>query len=151
MEHKEPFLKYENSASAGQSCSPCEALTYVSVLEVLQGADRYWPNGFSQWEKLSVLNVLEQRIYEEILKTHLPAPEPYVPSTEENSVGRVLPVPEPFGKELYLWWIRGQMASLQEDREHYNAASERFNVIYRDFARWYHRKHKSPRSAYRYW
>lgn len=151
VENQDPFLKNETAASGEPGFGACEGLSYVSVLEVLQGADRYWPNHFSQWEKLSVLNVLELRIYEEILKTHIPAPGPYVPYTEENSVGRVILVPEPFGKELYLWWIRGQIASLQEEAAHYNGAAERFNLAYRDFARWYHRKHKSPRGSYRYW
>ena len=141
----------EGAESHVSLCGACKGLSYVGLGEALQGADRYWPNGFSLWEKLSVLNTLEGRIHEEILKPHSPPPDPYEPLTEENSVGRRILVPEPFGKDLYLWWIRAHLASLQEETAHYNEAAERFNLAYRDFARWYHRKHSSSRGSYRYW
>ena len=124
---------------------------FPTVIQILQGADRYWPNDYSTEEKLRWLSTLDGQIYRELLLTHLPQPEAFVPYEGEGTLQRRLLVPEPFARALYLPWMESRICHFRGETEGYNNALRLFQGAYTDYFRWYHRNHSCVPTVRKFW
>ncbi len=127
-----------------------ECVRYVTLGEVLEGADALLPNSFSREEKVRWLSSFDGRIYREIFRVHEGAP-PSFTGYEAFGLSRTMLVPEPFGMELYLAYLENIMDHYNGDTARYNNSLDRVSVLVREFSRWYHRTHRPLGDKRKFW
>ena len=116
----------------------------MKAIDMIERVDLLEPNDYSPEQKLHWLQSLDGRIFRELVETHeqaetetLPA---YVSGDEELLVG------EPYGEDLYYYYLQAMLAAENSETQRYNKRMTLFNSAYTAFSAWYVRTHR-PRQA----
>ncbi len=116
----------------------------MKAIDMIERVDLLEPNDYSPEQKLHWLQSLDGRIFRELVETHeqaetetLPA---YVSGDEELLVG------EPYGEDLYYYYLQAMIAAENSETQRYNKRMTLFNSAYTAFSAWYVRTHR-PRQA----
>ena len=111
----------------------------MKAMEMIDRLDLMEPNDYSPEQKLRWLWTLDGKIYREVIKTHVgvqePFPEEYAGGEEELLVG------EPYGEELYYYYLQAMVAAENGETQRYNKRMTMFNSAYQGFTNWYNRTH----------
>lgn len=111
-----------------------DIITRVDVLE---------PNQYSQNDKLAWLSQLDGQIFEELILTH---EHPHGATFEPYSMlSDHLLVPEPYGSEMYLYYLQAMIADQNGETAKYNQQISLYNVAYLNYANRYNRTHRPIR------
>ena len=116
----------------------------MKAIDMIERVDLLEPNDYSPEQKLHWLQSLDGRIFRELVETHeqaetetLPA---YVSGDEELLVG------EPYGEDLYYYYLQAMIAAENSETQRYNKRMTLFNSAYTAFSAWSVRTHR-PRQA----
>lgn len=118
--------------------------------EIIDYVDTVEPNQFDAEIKLKWLRELDQKVYEQLVKTHeAPIVENWQPLQE---IGGELLIPEPYAREVYEFHLRMKIAASNLEDVRYNQHSLLFNRAWSEFERWYIRTHRAlpPRGGNRF-
>lgn len=114
----------------------------LSLNEVIKRFDEYKPNKYTQSEKVQWLSELDQRIYNEIFKTHegnnLVSFDGYADGVPVSAMPAL--VAEPYSI-VYQYWMEAKVDYHNRDFAAYNVSSAMFNQAYNDYERYYNRTH----------
>ena len=125
-------------------------MEHVTLEEVLEGIDSLMPNSFCRGEKIAWLSALDGQLYTELILAHEAPCEAFSPYGMGDGARQML-VPEPYGRELYLAWLESRMHHYNGDTVRHNNALDRLSVLFRDYARWYHRTHRPLGGRRKFW
>ena len=91
--------------------------------------------------KIQFLQELDQLIYAEILLKHVHRPEEEVmPKYDEDTPeGTELLVPDPYGTEMYMYWIMSKIDLLNLEMDKYNNDRALFENAYDQMHDWWNR------------
>lgn len=113
----------------------------MTIIEAINKLDSLKPNTYSQEQKVSWLNRLDQMILTNIVQLH----EGYenVSFTgyhSETDLQTELLAKAPFD-EMYLRWMEAQIDYHNGEIKRYNISMPMFNTEYEAFENWYRRNH----------
>lgn len=138
----------------------------MTINELLAEVDELKPNAYTDAQKVRWINVVEGRIVNEIIKTHLPNPEelPEEEIVEDNSKAAVMKgiyidgefkgyteltnidteliAVEPY-TELYKYYLFSMIDMHNEEYDRYQNSALMFNETYQSFANYWNRTHRS--------
>lgn len=126
----------------------------ITVDEILKAIDSLKPNSFTREEKLSWLTTFDGRICRELLDHYEKRAEEsgdMAPTYDPEEGSKLLLVPQPYGRELYLCFLENIMDHYNGDTARYNNSVERLAEVYRSFARKYHRTHRPLGQKRKFW
>lgn len=120
----------------------------MNIQEALDLADQMRPNMMSRQVKIAFLQQLDQIIYNEILLKHRHTPEEEVlPEYESDDTGSTeLLVPDPYGTEMYPYWLMSKIDSMNMEYDKYNNDRAMFENAYDSMSDWWTRT-KMPLQA----
>ena len=114
-------------------------------MDIIERLDLLEPNDYSPEQKLRWLNTLDGKIYREVIQTHedvwTPFPDSYVSGEEELLVG------EPYGEDLYYYYLQAMIAAENSETQRYNRRMTMFNSAYTGWADFYARTHRPLRAG----
>ena len=117
----------------------------MKAIDMIERVDLLEPNDYSPEQKLHWLQSLDGRIFRELVETHeqaetetLPA---YVSGDEELLVG------EPYGEDLYYYYLQAMIAAENSETQRYNRRMTMFNSAYTGWADFYARTHRPLRAG----
>lgn len=115
----------------------------MNIQEALDMADQMKPNMMNRKVKIQFLQELDQLIYAEILLKHVHRPEEEVmPKYDEDTPeGTELLVPDPYGTEMYMYWIMSKIDLLNLEMDKYNNDRALFEHNYEMMSDWWTRTH----------
>ena len=119
-------------------------MSTLSIAEVIAQVDDLEPNQYSDGDKLTWLSELDGQIFRELwMACEDPALESFDGHTDS---AEELLVPEPYGGELYRWYLKAKIAGANREAERYEQAAEQVNAAMRQYSGAYIRQHmpKSP-------
>ena len=112
-------------------------------MDIIERLDLLEPNDYSAEQKLHWRCSLDGRIYREVIQTHediwSPFPDCYESGDEE------LLVSEPYGEDLYYYYLQAMVAAENGETQRYNKRMTLFNSAYQGWANWYNRTHQPRR------
>lgn len=112
----------------------------MTVRELFTVIDRMRPNAFTDGEKLGFLNVIEGRIYGEVLNKAAGEAQAFIPFLEGEEE-RELAVSLPY-TDLYIFYLAAMIDFYNGDSGRYNDTIVLFNMLWEDFAADYIQKNK---------
>ena len=113
----------------------------MNIQEALDMADQMRPNMMSRQVKIAFLQQLDQLIYSEILLKHVHTPEEEVmPEYDIDTPGGTeLLVPDPYGTEMYPYWLMSKIDSMNMEYDKYNNDRAIFENAYDSMSDWWTR------------
>ena len=112
-------------------------------MDIIERLDLLEPNDYSPEQKLRWLWSLDGRIYREVIQTHedvwTPFPDEYESGEEELLVG------EPYGEDLYYYYLQAMVAAENGETQRYNKRMTLFNSAWQGWVNWYNRSHRPRR------
>ena len=120
----------------------------MNIQEALDMADQMRPNMMTRQVKIAFLQQLDQLIYNEILLKHRhTAEEEVLPEYESDDTGSTeLLVPDPYGTEMYPYWLMSKIDSMNMEYDKYNNDRAMFENAYDSMSDWWTRT-KMPLQA----
>jgi len=113
---------------------------YIKAMDMIERLDLLEPNDYSPEQKLRWLRSLDGKIYREVIKTHedvwQPFPEEYTSGEETLLVG------EPYGEDLYYYYLQAMVAAENGETQRYNKRMTLFNSAWQGWVNWYNRSHR---------
>ena len=120
----------------------------MTIGDVLNRVDELEPNQYSTEQKMRWLTVLDGKIFEEIIKTHMsPIRTEF---NEYSDTGEELLVPFPYADDLYSWYLQAKIAAENSESGKYEQARIIYNDALKQFGDWYNRNHM-PIGGVRFW
>ena len=117
----------------------------MKVIDVIEKVDDLKPNSYSFETKVSWLSQLEEKIYEELVKTHdNPLNIGYSELNEDNTEMELI-APDRF-EEMYIVWIFTKIDFYNGEMSRYNNSALLFNTLYQEFANYWNRTYM-PKSV----
>ncbi|MBQ9685165.1 MAG: hypothetical protein IJV41_01280 [Oscillospiraceae bacterium] len=117
----------------------------MKAMDIIERVDLLEPNDYSPEQKLHWLATLDGKIYREVIKTHADAfiawPGEYVTGEEQLIVG------EPFGEDIYYYYLQAMIAAENSETQRYNKRMTMFNSAYQEWTNWYNRNHMPVRAG----
>ena len=111
----------------------------MKAMDIIDRVDLMEPNDYSPEQKLRWLNTLDGKIYREVIQTHEDVwtlfPDSYVSGEEELLVG------EPYGEDLYYYYLQAMVAAENGETQRYNKRMTLFNSAWQGWVNWYNRSH----------
>ena len=91
--------------------------------------------------KIGFLQELDQKIYYEILMTHAhTAAEEVLPEYDiDTPDGTALLVPDPYAREMYMYWLMSNIDMLNQEIDKYNNDRALFETAYAEMQDWWNR------------
>ena len=122
----------------------------MTVGESLANIDEIKPNQVSREKKIEWLEKIEERIQEEIVKTHIGVEQIEDPWYEKESVDEMaeLYVKSPYD-EVYRWWLAIQIDLVNQEYDKYNAELALFNQAFLDYASYINRNYMHTQTKHR--
>ena len=113
----------------------------MNIQEALDMADQLRPNMMSRQAKIAFLQQLDQFIYNEILLNHEhTAEEEVMPEYDlDTDSGTELLVPDPYGTEMYPYWLMTKIDSMNMEYDKYNNDRAVFENAYDTMSDWWTR------------
>lgn len=115
----------------------------MKVIDAISRADALKPNAFPLINKIEWLSRLDERIYEEIISTHLRNDgedeivfSGYSPEDQDAT----LLVAEPYA-EMYIHWLQAQIDYYSMEYVGFNACNAMFESLYSVFRNAYNASH----------
>ena len=120
----------------------------MTLQEALDITDEMKPNMMKRETKIRMLMDLENMIYDEILMKHEHAEEQEQKPeyTEETEPDTELLVPDPYGTEMYPYWLMSKIDSMNMEYDKYNNDRAMFENAYDSMSDWWTRT-KMPLQA----
>ena len=115
----------------------------MNIQTALDLADQMKPNMMPRAVKIGFLQELDQKIYREILLKHEHTAEQEVlPEYDTDTPdGTELLVPDPYARELYMYWLMSQIDMLNQETEKFNNDRAMFDNAYEQMSDWWTREH----------
>ena len=114
----------------------------MKVREILTMIDQLRPNAYTDKEKIDMLNIIEGRVYTDIMsKAEDGLSWTFIPF-EEGQEERELVVPAPF-TDLYFYYLAMKIDFFNGDAGRYNDSIVMYNRAWDDYAAYY-REHNKP-------
>lgn len=107
--------------------------------EILNRVDMLDPNSFDAKIKLGWLNALDRKVFDSLIMTH--RHEEGLSFEAVEDVDRELLIPEPYGMDCYVSYLRAKIAGENLEAVRYNQHMVMFNAAWQDFANAYNRTH----------
>ena len=113
----------------------------MNIQEALDMADAMKPNMMSDRVKIAFLQQLDQQIYYEILLKHEHTEEEEVLPEYDTDTdrGTELLVPDPYGTEMYPYWLMSKIDTLNQETDKYNNDRALFENAYDTMSDWWTR------------
>ena len=111
-----------------------------TIREIIDATDRLRPNAIDDNEKIAWLKGFEQRIYNEIYRTHTDNGELAEVSTLTEA--SELSVPSPYD-EMYSYYLMAMYDFNHAEYDRYNNDIDMLGALYEDFERYYNNTHTS--------
>ena len=123
----------------------------MNLQKALDLTDEMRPNMMERNTKILFLTEIEQLIYEEILMKHEHEEEIEKPEYDSDTdPGTELLVPDPYGTELYPYWLMSKIDLQNREMEMYNNDRALFENAYREFNDYWTREHMPLRVVQNY-
>ena len=116
----------------------------MTISAAIAACDRMRPNTFAYGEKEAWLRELEERIREEIVRTHEGAEAFLAGRAQEGEDALLAPSPH---ESLYLFYLLARIDLMNGETARYNESAALFNAQYDAFSAAYNRAHR-PRGAF---
>ncbi len=116
----------------------------MKAIDMIERVDLLEPNDYSPEQKLHWLQSLDGRIFRELVQTHEQAEAETLPAYVSG--GEELLVGEPYGEDLYYYYLQAMIAAENSETQRYNKRMTLFNSAYTAFSAWYVRTHR-PKKA----
>lgn len=113
----------------------------MNIQEALDLADAMKPNMMTDQVKIAFLQELDQKIWTEIVMTHAhTAEQETMPEYDtDTDRGTELLVPDPYGTEMYPYWIMSKIDTLNQEIDKYNNDRAMFEHEYDEMSDWWNR------------
>lgn len=121
----------------------------MKVREAISTVDRLKPNAYEDSDKLSWLNEIEQKIYNDIINRKDGEEEtftPYVTSDTQAGSETELKVPEPYSN-MYVTYLSSKIDYHNQDFGLYNNSASLFNSLFDEYAAYYRRNNPAKRHS----
>lgn len=118
----------------------------MTVKECIHLLDISKPNQFSPEDKYRWLTYLENKIIDEVFRTHHPVWKRGYRQYNAENVEEELLVKEPYA-ELYVAFLKMKIDEENGETQRYNNSATFFNAYYEDFQKWWHRNHAPAHRA----
>lgn len=115
----------------------------MNIQTALDLADQMKPNMMTRQVKIGFLQELDQKIYREILLKHVHTQEQEVlPEYDtDTQAGTELLVPDPYARELYMYWLMSNIDMLNQETDKFNNDRAMFDNAYEQMSDWWTREH----------
>ena len=117
----------------------------MTIRELLTRVDALSPNGYTDGEKIHMINQIEGRIYHEIINRTEGSARVFTPFREGEEEAELV-AEEPYS-DLYTEYIRAMLDYYNGDSARYNDGMVMFNTKWDEYAAYYRRTHK-PSATY---
>lgn len=114
----------------------------MTINEAIARVDDLRDNTVRTDIKISCLQMVDQQVYEEIIKTREGADAVTFPDYSDNNGERVLLVPPPYDM-LYVYRLEAEICYRNEEIDRQANALTRYNELMDAFAKHYAREHRS--------
>lgn len=123
----------------------------MTVEKIITQVQDEKPNQFDYGKLMDWLNVIEARIYKEVIcRITGEDPDDYVNITEDQG-SRELLAKEPY-HELYVFYLFSRIDFINQEMDRYGNSAAMFNQTFQDFANEFHRTHTpANKSILRIW
>lgn len=124
----------------------------MKIIEAISRTDELKTNDYEQSEKVRWLAELDNKIYEEIIKTHEGGCDvTYTPYTADTALDTTELLADDAYAEMYIAWLSAKIDLNNAEIGKYNNQITEFNALYSAFWRWYNRTHAPKNTAIRYY
>ena len=115
----------------------------MNIQEALDMADAMKPNMMPRTIKIGFLQDLDQKIYSELLMKHKheEAQEVKPEYNADTDAGKELLAPDPYARELYMYWLMSQIDMQNREFENFNNDRAMFDNQYEQLSDWWTREH----------
>ena len=122
----------------------------MTIQEALDLTDEMKPNSMNRKTKIQFLSEIDQLIHSEILIKHMHTPQQAAKPvyTEDTDPGTVLLAPDPYGKDVYLYWLTHKIDEKNQEDGRYNIDRTKFESAYQTLSDWWNRTYR-PISMHR--
>ena len=114
----------------------------MTIGEAITRIDLQKQNTCTRQEKLDWLSELDGMLKTQILDTHKAPSLVQLPYGDPMADTTALLAPPPYDG-MYLWWLEAKIDYQNGEFIRFNNAMELFRAMFRDYAAWYNRTHKS--------
>ena len=114
----------------------------MTINEAIARVDDLRDNDVRTDIKISCLQMVDQQVYEEIIKTREGADAVSLPDYSDNNGEQVLLVPPPYDM-LYVYRLEAEICYKSEEIDRQANALTRYNELMDAFAKQYAREHRS--------
>ena len=116
----------------------------LKAIDIIERVDLLEPNDYSPEQKLRWLSSLDGKILREVIETHEGAEGTALPRYRSGQ--ETLLVQEPYGEDLYLYYIQAMIAAENNETQRYNKRMTLFNAAYQAWTNFYNRSPRPRRS-----
>lgn len=110
----------------------------MTIEDVLTEVDELRPNTFDDAMKIRWISILEGRIVDEVLSTHILADKIEFTGYTLNDMAAELFVPDQYA-DVYKFYIFAMMDSVNGETARYTVSQAQFNDAWKSFANFYNR------------
>ena len=113
----------------------------MTLQEAIDQVDEMKANMMSVRMKVGFLTEIDQLIHDEIVMKHEHTAEQAVRPvySEDTDLMTELIVPDPYGKDLYVYWLMSRIDDQNQEDGRYNVDRAKFENAYRTMADWWTR------------
>ena len=115
----------------------------MTLQDAIDRVDEMKANMMSVRMKVGFLTEIDQMIHDEIVMKHIHTEEQAVKPAydEEADLMTELIVPDPYGRDVYLYWLMSRIDDQNQEDGRYNVDRVKFENAYRTMADWWTRTH----------
>ena len=115
----------------------------MTLQEAIDRVDEMKANMMSVRMKVGFLTEIDQLIHDEIVMKHEhTAAQAVKPAyDEEADLMTELIVPDPYGRDVYLYWLMSRIDDQNQEDGRYNVDRAKFENAYRTMSDWWTREH----------
>ena len=115
----------------------------MTLQEAIDRVDEMKANMMSVRMKVGFLTEIDQLIHDEIVMKHEHTEAQAVKPAynEEADLMTELIVPDPYGRDVYLYWLMSRIDDQNQEDGRYNVDRAKFENAYRTMSDWWTREH----------
>ena len=122
----------------------------MTIIEAINRLDKIKPNGYDQSDKVTWLSELDGMVKQTVTDTHEGGEDiSFTGYDATTPLDTVLLIPSPYDS-AYLDWLSAKIGFADGEIVRYNNYITRFNDVYGEFVREYHRTHMPKGKKIRY-
>ncbi len=119
----------------------------MKICEAIAICDRQKPNGYEYSDKVHWLDMLDRRIFREIIIRHEGGAQSFGGYAPDVDGDQELLAEDAYA-DMYVKWLMAQIDFANAEMQRYNNSAAMFNSLYEEFSAAYTREHMPVQKAY---